>query len=227
MEAIREGIIIVDLNSKNYDTKILKQGDNTELTFYINKSGVAQNLVGNSFSLIFNKPNNTIVQQSSGFDGSQASTGIIKVDLLADCVRAVGYGSVEIEIKKDGNRISSFMIPIEIEPTGLEGIPSENKKLFLEEVEQIKTDYLNATNSDILQPVKRTFTATSNNTTSFTLELGLYNKLIDVLELRYRGVVLEEDVNYTYNESTRVVTLGWGINTGQKIYITVIKGIAN
>lgn len=227
MEAIREGTIIVDLNSKNYDTKILKQGDTTELTFYINKSGVAQNLTSNSFSLIFNKPDNTIVQQSSGFDISQASTGIIKVDLLEDCVRAIGEGSIEIEIKKDGNRISSFMIPIEIEATGLEGIPSENKKLFLEEVEQIKTDYLNATNSDILQPVKRTFTATSNNTTSFTLELGLYNKLIDVLELRYRGVVLEEDVNYTYNESTRVVTLGWGINTGQKIYITVIKGIAN
>lgn len=227
MEAVRQGTIIVDLNSKSYDTKILKQGDTTQLTFYINYNGITANLSGNSFSLIFNKPNNTIVQQASGFDTSQASTGILKVNLIADCVRAVGYGSVEIEIKKDGNRISSFMIPVEIEPTGLEGVPSEDKKLFLEEVEKIKEDYINATHVDILQPVKRTFTATSNNTTSFTLELGLYNKLVDVLQLRYQGIILEEDENYTYNESTRVVTLGWGLSIGEKINITVIKGITN
>lgn len=227
MEAIRQGTIIVDLNSKSYDTKILKQGDTTELIFYINYNGITANLSGNSFSLIFNKPNNTVVQQSSGFNTSQASTGVIKVKLLDDCVRAVGEGSIEIEIKKDGNRISSFMIPVEIEPTGLEGIPSSDKKLFLEEVEQIKTDYLNATNTNILQPVKRVFTATTNNTTTFTLELGLYNKLVDVLQLRYQGIILEENENYSYNESTRVVTLGWGLSTGEKINITVIKGIAN
>lgn len=227
MESVRQGTIIVDLNFKNYDTKILKQGDTTQLIFYINYNGITANLSGDSFSLIFNKPDNTIVQQASGFDISQANTGILKVDLLEDCVRAVGEGSVEIEIKKDGNRISSFMIPVIIEPTGLEGVPSEDKKLFLEEVEQIKTDYLNATNSNILQPVKRIFTATSNNTTSFILELGLYNKLVDVLQLRYMGIILEEDENYSYNESNRVVTLGWGLSTGEKINITVIKGITN
>jgi hypothetical protein len=227
MEAIRQGTIIVDLNSKNYDTKKLKQGDTTELTFYINYNGIATNLSGNSFSLIFNKPDNTVVQQVTGFNTSQASTGILKVNLLPDCVRAVGYGSVEIEIKKDGNRISSFMIPIEVEPTGLENLPSEDKKLFLEEVEQIKEDYINATNTNIIQPVKRVFTATTNNTTTFTLELGLYNKLVDVLQLRYQGEILEEDENYTYDEANRVVTLGWGLSIGEKINITVIKGISS
>lgn len=74
----------------------------------------------------------------------------------------------------------------------------------------------------VLKENETIFTATVNNTTTFTLPVDFYNPITDIPELRYKGEFLERDKNYSISGYT--VTLGWGINTGEIINIRILKG---
>lgn len=74
----------------------------------------------------------------------------------------------------------------------------------------------------VLKENETTFIATVDNTTTFSLPVEFYNPITDIPELRYMGELLDRDKNYSISGYT--VTLGWSINTGEKIHIRILKG---
>lgn len=91
-------------------------------------------------------------------------------------------------------------------------------------VNQLKTDYDNATHFTLVTSETGYFTALADNTVSFQLPVGMYNPLIDILFLDYQGVALRKDENYAITGG-EVTLLGWTLKKDEKIYIKVEKGI--
>lgn len=135
MEAIREKTIRIDIANREYKTVSLKQFDSTKLTFLIMENGVIRNCSDNSFILNFKKGDNTIVIQTGSFNTSLAEEGIISVSLNDDCLRAPGEGAIELEIYKDSQKVSSFSLNCNIDPSLVHNfIPSQNKVTLIEEL---------------------------------------------------------------------------------------------
>ena len=126
----RQEIIIVDLKVAEYCPLKLKQFDTTELTFEIYDNSTRINLEGLSADIIFTKPNNTIVMQECEIANNQ-----VVVNLLADSIRLAGESKIEVELKKDNEVISSFFIPVKIEPSSKENIQSDNTPNYIEILE--------------------------------------------------------------------------------------------
>ncbi len=126
----RQEIITVDLKVAEYCPLKLKQFDTTELTFDIYDNSTRINLGGISADLVFTKPDTTIVMQECEIANNQ-----VVVNLLPDCVRLAGESKIEVELKKDNEVVSSFFIPIKIEPSSKENIQSDNTPNYIEILE--------------------------------------------------------------------------------------------
>jgi hypothetical protein len=70
-----------------------------------------------------------------------------------------------------------------------------------------------------------TFTATSDNTTSFTIPSASYSPTTDKLQLYYNGDLLTLNENYSLSSST--VTLGWGLNNSEEIFVVIFKNASS
>lgn len=90
---------------------------------------------------------------------------------------------------------------------------------------QIKSDYNTASNFNVVTSGTWTFVATANNTTTFTIPLGIFNPVLDVSDLSYDGLPLVEGKNYT--KVGAEITLGFGIDAGEEINVRIIKGVIN
>lgn len=126
----RQEIITVDLKVAEYCPLKLKQFNTTELTFDIYDNSTRINLEGMSADLVFTKPDTTIVMQECEIANNQ-----VVVNLLPGCVRLAGESKIEVELKKDNEVVSSFFIPIKIEPSSKENIQSDNTPNYIEILE--------------------------------------------------------------------------------------------
>lgn len=127
--------LVVDFKNKIYNTIFLKQMDTTEIKVKLLDNNIVVDLMSQTVDIIFTKPDYTIVQQlASDID---IANGIATIPLLADCVRKYGKAKMEIEVKNsDGEIISSFYIPVQIEKTSKENIQSDNTPNYIEEMEK-------------------------------------------------------------------------------------------
>lgn len=215
MESIREiNINNLDLNKQNYNNVSFKQDDTTRLIFNIYKNGVTIDLSGSSFSLIFTKPDKTFVLQDTDFDTTNVATGILKVLLDIDCLRSAGEGNLELEIKKDGNRISSFLIPYVIQESGLEGIPSESKATINNE---LNTTINNAVTTkteleNVIATANTTTYATQGQVTEINESLAEKATLSSV---NFKGCYLEKTLEKLYKgEDTLFMFIGDSVTCG-------------
>lgn len=126
----RQEIITVDLKVTEYCPLKLKQFDTTEMTFDIYDDSTRVNLEGMTADLVFTKSNNTIVMQECDITNNQ-----VVVNLLPDCVRLAGESKIEVELKKNNEVVSSFFIPVKIEPSSKEKIKSDNTPNYIEILE--------------------------------------------------------------------------------------------
>ncbi len=129
----REEALTIDIKVKQYNPLILKQMDTTKINFKLLDSGLIFDISDLEPSIVFTKPDNTVVLQSSNIT---KEGNIITVTLLEDCLRLNGQANIEIELKKDTQVVSSFLIPIEIEPTGKGKVESSNTLNYIEALEE-------------------------------------------------------------------------------------------
>ncbi len=128
----REEKLIVDLKVKEYNALRLKQMDSTKLIVKLIDNGLPISLTDLAADIIFTKPNQKIIMQSNNITVDNDKISII---LLKDCLRMSGKAKMEIELKKDTEIVSSFFIPIFIEPTSKENIQSDNTPNYIETLE--------------------------------------------------------------------------------------------
>lgn len=129
----REEDLIVDIKVKQYNPLILKQMDTTKLKFKLLDDGLVFDISELEPSIVFTKPDNTVVLQSSNIT---KEGNIITVTLIEDCLRLSGHAKMEVELKKDTQVVSSFLIPIEIEATGKGKVESTNTPNYIEALEE-------------------------------------------------------------------------------------------
>jgi hypothetical protein len=92
------------------------------------------------------------------------------------------------------------------------------------EFQQIKSDYNTASKYNVVTYDDWVYTA-SEDTTEFTILMGIFNPVLDIAELSQGGVLLSEGTNYTRLGSD--ITLGYTLNAGESINIRVFKGVIN
>lgn len=124
--------LTIDIKVKQYNSLILKQMDTTEISCKILDEGISVDLSSLTADIIFTKPDEKIVIQSSNIE---ISSNTIKMVLLEDCLRQSGNAKMEIELKKSNEVLSSFYIPIKIEATSKENIHSDNTPNYIESLE--------------------------------------------------------------------------------------------
>ncbi len=131
--------LVVDMQNKIYNTILLKQMDTTEFKIKLLNNNMLVDLLNHTINIIFTKPNNRVVLQSSS---CSIEDGIVKVQLLEDCVRSAGKAKMEVVVKNANNEtLSSFHIPIMIEPTSKENLASDNTPNYFEEIENAMKDF--------------------------------------------------------------------------------------
>lgn len=128
----REENLIIDLKIKEYNSLKLKQMDTTRINFNLVDNGLAIDLTNLQANIIFTKPNGNIVIQKSNITIENSNLSVI---LLEDCLRQNGKAKVEVELKNENETVSTFQIPIQIEPTSKENIHSNNTPNYIEEME--------------------------------------------------------------------------------------------
>lgn len=124
--------ITVDLKVQEYTPIKLKQIDTTQLNITVLDNTVEVDLTGMSANLIVGRENNTTVIQSSGISIEDNKVQIVLID---DCLRVKGKTTLEIELKKDNETVSTFCIPAIVEKTAKDNIQSTNTPNYWETLE--------------------------------------------------------------------------------------------
>ena len=124
--------ITVDLKVQEYTPIKLKQIDTTQLNITVLDNTVEVDLTGMSANLIIGRENNTTVIQSSGISIEDNKVQIVLID---DCLRVKGKTTLEIELKKDNETVSTFCIPAIVEKTAKDNIQSTNTPNYWETLE--------------------------------------------------------------------------------------------
>lgn len=101
----------------------------------------------------------------------------------------------------------------------------QNEDLRITEFNQIKLDYATASNYTVVTFDSYDFVATIDNTTTFTVPMGIYNPVVDILKLYRNNVPMFEGDNYSRLGAE--ITLGFTINTGEIIKCEVMKAVIN
>ena len=124
--------ITVDLKVQEYTPIKLKQIDTTQLNIMVLDETVETDLTGMTANLIVGRANKTTVIQSSGISIEDNKVQIILID---DCLRVKGKATLEIELKKDNETVSTFCIPAVIEGTAKDNMQSTNTPNYWETLE--------------------------------------------------------------------------------------------
>ena len=124
--------IIVDLKVQEYTPIKLKQIDTTQLNITVLDETIETDLTGMTANLIVGRANKTTVIQSSGITIEDNKVQIILID---DCLRVKGKTTLEIELKKDNETVSTFCIPAIVEGTAKDNIQSTNTPNYWETLE--------------------------------------------------------------------------------------------
>jgi hypothetical protein len=92
------------------------------------------------------------------------------------------------------------------------------------EFNQIKSDYNTASKYNVVTYQDWSFSPTVD-TTVFTIDMGIFNPVLDIAELSQNGSLLWEGDNYTRNGAE--ITLSYTLKAGEKINVRVFKGVIN
>lgn len=122
--------IIIDLKVQEYSNIKLKQFDDTQISFKVVDDGISFSLEGLQASLVFEKPDNTIVYQECVIEEDE-----IKADLLVDCLRKNGMAKIELQLSEKQEMVSTFQIPVTIERSAKENVESSNTPNYIEILE--------------------------------------------------------------------------------------------
>ena len=122
--------IIVDLKVQEYSNIKLKQFDDTQIIFKVVDDGISFSLEGLQASLVFEKPDSTIVYQECVIEEDK-----IKADLLKNCLRQNGNAKIELQLSNDTEMVSTFQIPIIIAKSAKENVESDNTPNYIEILE--------------------------------------------------------------------------------------------
>lgn len=122
--------IIVDLKVQEYSNIKLKQFDDTQIIFKVVDDGISFSLEGLQASLVFEKPDHTIVYQECEIEEDK-----IKADLLKNCLRQNGNAKIELQLSHDTDMVSTFQVPIIIAKSAKENVESDNTPNYIEILE--------------------------------------------------------------------------------------------
>lgn len=122
--------ITIDLKVQEYSNLKIKQFDDTQIIFKVIDDGISFSLNNLEASLIFEKPDNTVVYQEC-----EINENTVCANLLIDCVRQSGAGKIELQLSENDEIISSFQIPVIIEKSAKENIESSNTPNYIELLE--------------------------------------------------------------------------------------------
>lgn len=106
-----------------------------------------------------------------------------------------------------------------------EDVRISNETTRVTEFAQIKEDYNTASKYTVVSSVDGSFIASEVDTITFILPIGVFNPLVDAVDLSYKGVGLERDTNYSRIGSE--ITLGFVIQPGEQIDFHVLKAVIN
>lgn len=122
--------IIIDLKVQEYSNIKLKQFDDTQIVFKVVDDGISFSLEGLKASLVFEKPDNTIVYQECIIEENK-----IKANLLKNCLRQNGNAKIELQLSNDKEMVSTFQVPIIIARSAKENVESDNTPNYIETLE--------------------------------------------------------------------------------------------
>ena len=120
----------IDFTVQEYSHIKLKQFDDTQIIFKVVYEGISFSLEGLQVSLVFEKPDNTIVYQECTIEENE-----IKADLLKNCLRQNGNANIELQISNNSEMVSTFQIPVLIAKSAKENVKSENTPNYIETLE--------------------------------------------------------------------------------------------
>ena len=126
----RELDMTVDLKVQQYSPIKLKQFDSTRVKFKLINDGTNFSLEGFTSSLVFEKPDETIVYQDCTIEKDT-----IIADLLENCLRQSGKANIELQILEGEDIVSTFKIPVSIEESAKENVESDNTPNYIETLE--------------------------------------------------------------------------------------------
>lgn len=126
----RELEITVDLKVQPYSYIKLKQFDSTRIKFKVINDGTNFSLEGFTSSLVFEKPDETIVYQDCTIEKDT-----IIADLLENCLRQSGKANIELQILEGEDIVSTFKIPVSIEKSAKDNVESDNTPNYIEILE--------------------------------------------------------------------------------------------
>ena len=122
--------IIIDLKVQEYSNIKLKQFDDTQILFKVVDDGISFSLEGLQASLVFEKPDHTIVYQECEIEEDK-----IKADLLKSCLRQNGNAQIELQLSNTTEMVSTFQILVVIAKSAKENIESDNTPNYIEILE--------------------------------------------------------------------------------------------
>ena len=203
--------IIIDVKVKSYDVIRLKQLDSTELIFKILDNGQAIDLTKKTASIIFAKPNKSIVIQDCIVD---TEDNTVKVVLMTDCVRKYGAAKIEVEIKEDTEIVSSFCLDAFIEPSSKENVRSDNTDTYIESLEKLIAKLQENANNLIKNIQDKADTQYTDIESRYTQLQNQANKLMDKLssdvqdkinDIEQRYSTLTEDIQNLLNNYNSLI----------------------
>ena len=128
---MREETISVDVYKKTYTKQILKQYDTTRLIVGLYERSKPYDLQNKTFKYIFRRIDGSIVRDEGTVEDSR-----VVFDLDEICLQLSGQSEFEIQIYENEELISSFIIPIEVEPSNMNNAEAVDRGLYLQDIDE-------------------------------------------------------------------------------------------
>lgn len=129
---MREEKLNIDLYKKTYTKKILKQYDTTQITVELHENSKPCELDDKICKYIFTRIDGSIIRDVGAAEENQ-----IIFQLDEKCLQLSGQAQLEVQVyDQDEKLISSFIIPIEIEPSNMNNAEAVDKGLYLQDIDE-------------------------------------------------------------------------------------------
>lgn len=212
---------IIDLKFKQYNPILLKQMDTTRLNFKLLDENTILNLNNKTVSIIFYKPDKTVVIQSSNITVN-ALQGTITATLLADCLRLYGNAQIEVEIKDTSNNIvSSFIIPGIIEKTNKNEIQSSNTPNYIEYMQQAIANLI-TDSEDLLETIREEYDGIVDDVTTL---ISNYNNIFSEIGTQVAENVTKYTLKITETINSEInITIPCNYKVGANVLDVFLNG---
>lgn len=128
---MREEVLNIDVYKKVYTKKMLKQYDTTKIIVELYEKSKPYDLENKVFKYIFRRIDGSIVRDVGTVEESK-----VIFNLDEKCLQLNGQAEFELQIYNNEELISSFIIPIEIEPSNMNNAEAVDKGLYLQDIDE-------------------------------------------------------------------------------------------